>query len=233
MDLEDKASQRSEKHHLFWIIVVSMVLSALACQGSLCLQGERELPTTVPELATLVHEELSSTSSCPPYDAIRALGDMGPQAAPAVPAMIPCLHHYDLSIVSATACALSRIGPDAAPAVPALIEVVRSGPRGDNLEGWYPYWEAIIALGNIGEAARPAVPVLAGAMEDVGGVYAAWAIGQISQQDWPDMDVVMLCAEDKPHFSVDENRIPLVVTAAREWWESEGKYQEWPAIDDE
>jgi hypothetical protein len=90
-----------------------------------------------------------------------------------------------------------------------------------------------LPLGNTGEAARPAVPVLAGAMEDVGGVYAAWAIGQISQQDWPDVDVVMLCAEDKPHFSVDENRIPLVVTAAREWWESEGKYQEWPAIDDE
>jgi hypothetical protein len=233
MNLEGRVFPHLEKRHSPWVIVVSLVLSTLACQGSVCLNRDKELPTTVPELAALVHEELNTPNACPPVDAIEALGDMGSEAAPAVPTMIPALYHDDLYTVSATACAFSRIGPGAAPAVPALIELVRAEPRSDNLEGWYPYWEAIIALGNVGEAARPAVPVLADALAGIGGTYAAWALAQITLQDWPDADLEILCYANVPVFSVDEDGIPLVVTAAREWWQSNGKHQEWPAIGSE
>jgi hypothetical protein len=216
-----------EKHRSLWIFVISLIFSTLACQGVLCLDRDRELPITVPELATLVYGEVSTPVSCPPIDAIEALGDMGPKAAPAVPAMIPGLYHKDLRAVSATACAFSKIGPGAAPAVPALIELVQSGPRSDTLEGWYPYKEAIIALGNIGEAARPAVPVLADALNGVGSTCAAWAIARIVRQDWPDADLGGFCYEDIPSFSGDENHPPPIVDAVQEWWESEGKHQEW------
>ncbi len=216
----------SRKRYLIWISAVSLIFCTLTCQGALCPDTDRELPTTVPELATLVHEELDT--SCAPLDAIEALGNMGTEAAPAVPALVPALRHHDLDTVSTTAQTLSKIGPGAAPAVPVLIELVRNGPKSDDLEGWYPYWDIIIALGNIGTSARPAIPVLADALNGVGSTDAAWAIAQITEQDWTDANVVMICADDNSRFSIDENRIPFIVTAAQEWWESEGQYQKWP-----
>jgi HEAT repeat protein len=53
-----------------------------------------------------------------------ALGEMGPQAAPAVPALIRALRSEDRKIWRPSADALGRIGPGAADAGPALVEAI-------------------------------------------------------------------------------------------------------------
>jgi len=77
------------------------------------------------------------------FHACKAIGNLGPKAAKAVPALIKAMKMTDYSLTS-TIKALGQIGPQAKAAVPALIEVVES----TNSRGRV---EAVKALGNIGD----------------------------------------------------------------------------------
>src|SRR5205085_4604058 len=69
--------------------------------------------------------------------AATALGQIGPAAREAVPALTPLLRDPDGDVRSAAFQALGRIGPAAAAAVPALVEALadpaRRGPAAEAL----------------------------------------------------------------------------------------------------
>ncbi len=103
---------------------------------------------------------------------IRKLAEIGPAAAPAIPALIAALKDEDWDVRSSAARALGNIGPAAASAVPSLIAALKD----ENRNVWD---KAVDALGNIGPAA---VPALIAALKDKDSDVrssAARALGQI------------------------------------------------------
>ncbi len=140
--------------------------------------------------------------------AARALGGLGPVAAPAVPKLVRRLTDPEPPVRAGAAWALGRIGPAARPALLPLVERLRDDDAsvrfhaGDSLGQIEPYSEAArralvavledaqapgraeaaAALGHLGPEAQGALPGLVAALEDpresVRG-RAAWALGQI------------------------------------------------------
>jgi len=94
--------------------------------------------------------------------AVVALGQMGPTAKDAVPALVEALEDQELAVRWDAAKALGRMGAAAARAVPALAAVLHE--QDDAIVRQ----RAVVALGEIGPAARTAVPALIGALKDSG-----------------------------------------------------------------
>ena len=111
--------------------------------------------------------------------AIQALGEIGPQAVEAVPALIDTLQeHEDHDVREAGAEVLGMIGPDAKEAVPALIQTLE--------EDFWVREAAAEALGEIGPE-EGVVPALIQALEDAGPSVsrsAADALEAITGQDF-------------------------------------------------
>ncbi len=106
------------------------------------------------------------------------LGQIGPAAAPAAPALAKLLADEDVNARLEAAYALAKIGPEAKPAVPALAEVLKQPES--NLSH-----AAVYALGRIGPAASAAEPALAQLVEskdDSLSLLSAWALVQIKGQ---------------------------------------------------
>jgi HEAT repeat protein len=118
-------------------------------------------------------------------NAVWGLAKLGPDARPALPALLPILKDADPRTATGAAQALGAIGRTAADAVPALAEAMRGtnvvlcrmaakalsqiGPPSlptlvTHLKHHDPFvrGEAAVALGWMGEAAAPAVPHLLG-----------------------------------------------------------------------
>src|SRR5262245_53533663 len=66
-------------------------------------------------------KKLESKDSRERYDACSAVGQLGPKARAAVPAVMEVLKDKDLATRSLAAYALGQIGPEAKAAVPAVI----------------------------------------------------------------------------------------------------------------
>jgi len=114
------------------------------------------------------------------YEALRAqtayiLGQIGPQAAAATPALAKLTSDPDPNVAVEAAHALAKIGPAAKGAVPALIEVLKQ-PESKSGHA------AIFALGMIGSAAAAAEPTLLEVIknkDDSLSLLSAWAIIKI------------------------------------------------------
>jgi HEAT repeat protein len=81
------------------------------------------------------------------FEAAHALGDLGAEARPAVPALIEMLRSNDHKTAEIGAFVLARIAPDPAvgAAVPMLIETVRSRDK-----GWVARYNAAVVLRKLG-----------------------------------------------------------------------------------
>jgi HEAT repeat protein len=95
--------------------------------------------------------DIQSADSATRFEALRAIKMYGPDAKPAIPALIGILrtadyHSYEPRLA---ADVLGEIGPAASPAAPALIAVLREES-----------YSAIPALGKIGPEAKDALPFL-------------------------------------------------------------------------
>lgn len=88
------------------------------------------------------------------------LGQAGPAAKAAVPALTEALGDPEYSVRGQAAQALGGIGADAGSAVPALLQVMQKDPEAS------PRVYAARALGQLGPAAKPAVPALMEALSD-------------------------------------------------------------------
>jgi HEAT repeat protein len=106
-----------------------------------------------------------------------ALGDVGPEAAPAVPLLERLLSDKSRKVRLRAAVALGFIGAEAAGAVPTLLQRLKAEPEGDSIR------QAIVAaLSRIGPAAHEAVPVLIELLRDESSLagHAALALGLVS-----------------------------------------------------
>ena len=83
--------------------------------------------------------------------AAKFLGQIGPPARNAVPALTACLKHSDKHLAQEACQALAQMETDALPAVPVLVEVVQNQQSPIRAR-------AAFALGKIGPAAKIAVP---------------------------------------------------------------------------
>ncbi len=90
-------------------------------------------------------------------------GDLGALATDAIPDLIRAAHDEDPFVEEAAIQALGSLGPVAAPAVKVLIGKVEIGVTGKS-KGSAP-WYAARALGDIGEPAVAAIPILRQASE--------------------------------------------------------------------
>jgi len=169
------------------------------------------LPASIPELIGLLSESGAETR----IRAARRLGQYGAGAASAVPALTINLYYdgtYDVR--EAAAWALGEIGSASSPAVPVLITVMLSN------DIVHVRRAAADALGKIGD--KSALFALVQVLDDDDtGVSdkAASSIGILASQSFPDME--------SDGFRLDENGIPLIVIAAKDWWKKEGQYQNW------
>ena len=111
--------------------------------------------------------------------ALRVLGELGPTASPAVPAVAEALSDRNPKIQLAAIRTLGQIGPEAQGATPALIQMLRHDHE--------PFRaEAARTLGQIGAGARPAIPALTAALEDGYAPVqeeAANALAKIEEQE--------------------------------------------------
>ena len=208
-------------------VIGILILCLNACVDRDIVIGPHD-PSPLPTAPSTIPELIASLSD-PNYRvrlvATYALRNMGSAAEPAVPALIVTLSDDVSDIRASSADALGEIGPKAAPAVPALIEMLRSD------EYVQARAEAAEALGKIGDVS--AVPALADILWDQEAeeaykfipIQAAQAIAQLTGNPFPD-------SKPGTHgYRLNDSGEPLIVVAARGWWESEGKFKEWPAVD--
>jgi HEAT repeat protein len=167
-------------------------------------------PSTLPELI----EVLTSQNAEARIGAAHVLSDMGPEAKPAIAALIENLSYQEsYEVRMAVAETLGSIGPEAKAAIPALTTVL--------LNDFVQVRRAsAVALGQIGDVST--LPVLAKALYDkdtITSIDAAESMEKLSRRKLLDADVSVRYLQ--------ENGIPKIVLAARIWWEQEGQYQDW------
>jgi HEAT repeat protein len=117
--------------------------------------------------------------------AAAALGQIGPEAAAAVPLLIQALQSPSPEVRQFAVDALGRIGPEARQAVAPIVAEVDLPPGHVNYAALAGFRRlAARALGRIGPEAQPAVPVLEKALQNEDAVYrveaalALWRIGR-------------------------------------------------------
>ncbi|MCP4362326.1 MAG: HEAT repeat domain-containing protein [Chloroflexi bacterium] len=192
--------RRVSVQHLFFTSIV-LFLTILACDGRFKTPPPAPtviIPTTVEELAIALSDPNYAVRS----RAAKALGEMGPKSAPAVPALAIALSDPRYEMRLFTAEALSKVGPAAALALPEIITTLRSNNRGQE----EPH--LIITLGNIGPAAKSAVPLLIEILEhennDFTRSLAAESLGKINDPEALPTLVKVLEAEKGIIFDVRE-----------------------------
>jgi HEAT repeat protein len=146
----------------------------------------------VPVLIDLLHGDRGTGETEVRLEAALALGHMGPEAEPAVPALTEALGDPSADLRLAAAEALARVGPAASAAVPAMTQLLKEGQparvvrtikalrrlRGNNYDAipalieatHHPDAEvrenAAEALGEAGPAAASALPALRALLDD-------------------------------------------------------------------
>ncbi len=100
---------------------------------------------------------------------------LGPQAKPAVPALIHLLNEGNSWTRMDAAACLARIGPAAESAVPALLAGLQTTNINSRDYQSFRYW-SLFALGEIGPAAQSAIPQLAAMTNDVSARLALMKI---------------------------------------------------------
>lgn len=166
-------------------------------------------PSTLPELIAV----LSSPNAEARIGAARVLGNMGSQAAEAIPGLITNLYytgHPDVR--QAAADALGEIGPSSRMAIPALINIMLTDSE-------HVRRAAAVALGNIGS--KTAIPALANILYEDSLFLSILAAESIEKITGIDFD------PDGSGHSLNENEVPNMVASAIIWWETVGSSQLW------
>jgi len=206
------------------VVIVIAVFVVSSCNTNLPRENTFEpLEIPTPEPVTLVTtestiskliEDLSSPNAEDRINAAYYLKLMGADAELAIPALIDNLNYQGVFEVRMAAVeALGAIGPPAKIAVPDLVSLLQT-------DFVHVQREAATALGQINSLV--AVPYLAEALydDDKGtAINAAKSLGIITGQDFPEMYSV--------GATLDDNGIPIVVVAAREWWIMHGQHKDW------
>jgi HEAT repeat protein len=161
-------------------------------------RGADDDPANKAKVAELI-KNLDDRDAQIRHQAVKSLGDMGPKAKEAVPALIKTFGDPELRTYAFRA--LGAIGREAKETVPALIKTL-AGPDANVRQG------AARALGQIGPKAKDAVPELIRLLGDPdAGVRrgAATALGQIGPESKLAIPELERLAEKDPDESVRQN----------------------------
>ena len=150
-------------------VLVPQILAALkelgSRDGSVLVPALAEKDPPVKEAVPVIAGILDSGNEPTRKAAVSGLGRMGSVAAPAAPGLVELLQSArDTETRVEAAEALGRIGPKCAPvAVPALAKAAQS-------DNWPKVRStSLTALGEMGPAAKEAIPVLRAALKDPDG----------------------------------------------------------------
>jgi HEAT repeat protein len=124
----------------------------------------KEIKPPANQLLPLLERHLRSTDRMERRTAVYILGSTGDGAEQAVPWLCEALKSPDGWERVMAAQSLGWLGSNAWAAVPALIEVMQA-PAGTNQPPIHPARSAALALGAIGSAAAPALPLVQGLFE--------------------------------------------------------------------
>lgn len=200
-----------------WLIMLSVV----------CLGGCTDVmigphdATPFPTAPSTISELLVATTH-PDYKvritAITALGKMETETEVAVPALTKALSDSVSDVRIAAAYALRDLGPAADSAVPELVKMLQT----DEAHG--ARRAAAEALGQIGDTR--VVPSLAAVLYDADSnqsfmIAAAQAIAALTENSFTDSQPGSGCR-------LADDGTPILLLEVRGWWETEGRYQEWP-----
>jgi hypothetical protein len=144
-----------------------------------------------------------------------AVLDYRSRALDVIPLITQNLYYQPTDEVRSNAArVLEQLGPIANQAVPDLIDVLQNDSS-INVQ-----IDAAAALGTIGD--KKAVPILAQQLYQEDrflSIYFAKSIALITAERFPD-------ADSQGGYRV-RGGVPLIVSAARDWWEKIGQYQNW------
>lgn len=197
-------------------LVVLLFVSALlgGCVKNPSVEGQSLIPATPATLSEAI-ENLSSVSAYERIYAAGAIRNFGEEARSALPYLIQNLSYSNSDVRESAAEALRWLGPEAQDAVQDLIFVAQ------NDVAINARIAAARALGEIG--ANEAVPILAELLDEENNklaIFSAVSISNITGEEFPDSNT-------KGGYSLNEEGRPLIVIAAQEWWEEEGKFDDW------
>ncbi len=160
-------------------IVLPLMARALQdAEPRIVMAAVRTLTTEGAAAVPLLAEALADDKSA--YWAVVALESMGPEAAPATPALVKLISHNDPEIRMEALMALAAIGPEAKNAAPKIVEILES----DSAEG--VQFAAAYALGSIGAEDDRATAALTHALRSDTPLLAmlgAWALAKSRPDD--------------------------------------------------
>jgi len=135
----------STRIHAYGAVLGLMLAGFAGCDSQ-----SRSIPATDPEAAKIALGHVGKITDPAEEvrkNAFRALAEMGPRAAAAVPALAAALSHQDSKVATTSAVVLGKIGP---PSLDALRREIRTTTSPKITQA------CIAALGDVGEAAKPA-----------------------------------------------------------------------------
>lgn len=202
---------------IFFVLTYTLALSGCVRNNSVSAPPvELEAsPVATPSTFQQALVYMKSQSSDERILGMWAMLDYPDKSQEALPIIVQNLHYQENPAVrSAAARVLGELGPLATAAVFDLITVMQSDSSSD------VRIDIAISLGNIGD--RGAVPALAGNLEkDYNfAAFSAKSISQITGENFPD--------SKSSGFRLNDEGVPLIVIAAREWWNNTGQFEDWP-----
>ncbi len=197
---------------LFAAMISSAACSAME-KPTMRAEDSVEVPTppaTIPEMIDVLRKGPDIAR----LGAARSLGLEGPNASAAVPTLVASLSSDDSELREAAAWALGQIGDTSEEVVLALAKVLLEDVS---------VRARVAAARAIGETgANIGVPFLARGLDDKESevqIRSAESLSRIMDLD--------LSEVGSNGYSLDEDGVPLIVVAAREWWTSTGQYEDW------
>jgi HEAT repeat protein len=150
---------------------LTRILRNDGAQAGLAASELGDLGADAAEAVPALIDVLSGPDTPVRYAAVRALGKIGPQARGAVPALARRLMDRDqpLKFREEAALSLGLIGEAGVPELLKALKDVNAPPTKDVRP------IVVISLGRAGEAARPAAPALAEALQDKDPKVRRWA----------------------------------------------------------
>lgn len=142
--------------------------------------GTNAVPRLVEELA---QPGKSREAEYRRENAAFALGVIGPDAKTAIPSLVKALDDTGMWLRPVAIQALGKIHGDAKTVIPILIGMVNHSTRYTNFRGYASHQMAVIALGEYGAEAKPAIPSLLATLKDPNELFRKQALEALKKID--------------------------------------------------